>query len=332
MSCEKGLAYRIFLVSKLHLSPKYTNLSLRKYTLFLQKTQTVKPFLQGLTVRIFTEVNSFTVRKNSCNSLNLPSNCLRRTYVSYLNFTSFLVKIRIKIRYIFKSYFSKKLNLQWTKFMSKYKTISSESVGEFRDKGSKFLAYAYPVRDEKTVAQHLEILKKEHPKARHWCYAWRMGLDKNNYRANDDGEPSGTAGRPILGQIDSFGLTNVLIIVVRYFGGTLLGTSGLIQAYRESASDALSQAIIVEKTVCDFYQFTFDYTQMPDVMNALKKMDLEVLNKDFGEKGNLQIAIPIDKIDETLLRFKALVLKKTEEEAALQEEIEGVSWEYVYTF
>jgi uncharacterized YigZ family protein len=216
--------------------------------------------------------------------------------------------------------------------MSKYKTISEGTIGEFRDKGSKFLAYTYPIRAEEEVAPHIEILRKEHPKARHWCYAWRIGLDKNNYRANDDGEPSNTAGRPILGQIDSFGLTNVLIIVVRYFGGTLLGTSGLIQAYRESASDALSQAEIVENVVCDFYQITFDYAQMPDVMNALKKMNIELKSKDFSEKGNVQIAIPIDEIDETLLRFKALVLKKTEEEAMLFETIEGVDMVYSYTF
>jgi uncharacterized YigZ family protein len=216
--------------------------------------------------------------------------------------------------------------------MSKYKTISEGTIGEFRDKGSKFLAYSYPIRAEEEVAPHIEILRKEHPKARHWCYAWRIGLDKNNYRANDDGEPSNTAGRPILGQIDSFGLTNVLIIVVRYFGGTLLGTSGLIQAYRESASDALSQAEIIENVVCDFYQITFDYAQMPDVMNALKKMNIELKSKDFAEKGNVQIAIPIDEIDETLLRFKALVLKKTEEEAMLFETIEGVDLVYSYTF
>jgi uncharacterized YigZ family protein len=216
--------------------------------------------------------------------------------------------------------------------MSKYKTISEGTIGEFRDKGSKFLAYTYPIRAEEEVAPHIEILRKEHPKARHWCYAWRIGLDKNNYRANDDGEPSNTAGRPILGQIDSFGLTNVLIIVVRYFGGTLLGTSGLIQAYRESASDALSQAKIVENVVCDFYQITFDYAQMPDVMNALKKMNVELKSKDFAEKGSVQIAIPIDEIDEILLRFKALVLKKTEEEAMLFETIEGVDLVYSYTF
>jgi uncharacterized YigZ family protein len=216
--------------------------------------------------------------------------------------------------------------------MSKYKTISEGTIGEFRDKGSKFLAYTYPIRAEEEVAPHIEILRKEHPKARHWCYAWRIGLDKNNYRANDDGEPSNTAGRPILGQIDSFGLTNVLIIVVRYFGGTLLGTSGLIQAYRESASDALSQAEIIENVVCDFYQITFDYAQMPDVMNALKKMNVELKSKDFAEKGSVQIAIPIDEIDETLLRFKALVLKKTEEEAMLFETIEGVDLVYSYTF
>jgi uncharacterized YigZ family protein len=216
--------------------------------------------------------------------------------------------------------------------MSKYKTIIGETIGEFRDRGSKFLAYAYPIKTESEVAPLVENLRKAHPKARHWCFAWRIGLDKNFYRANDDGEPSGTAGRPILGQIDSAELTNVLIVVVRYFGGTLLGTSGLIQAYKESAADALIQADKVEKTVCDVYKFTFDYAQMSDVMNALKKMEIEVLQKDFGENGVIEIAIPIDKIDETILQFKALVLKKTLEEAALFDELEGVSWEYVYTF
>ncbi len=216
--------------------------------------------------------------------------------------------------------------------MSKYKTIAAATIGEFRDKGSKFLAYTFPVRTEEEVVIHVEILRKEHPKARHWCYAWRMGLDKNFYRVNDDGEPSGTAGRPILGQIDSFQLTNVLVVVVRYFGGTLLGTSGLIQAYKESTTEAFRQAQIIEKTLCDFYLFTFEYAIMPEVMNAIKKLELEVVKKDFSSIGTVEIAIPMDAVEDTLLRFKAAVLKKTIEEASLVEKIEGLDWEYLLTF
>ena len=122
-----------------------------------------------------------------------------------------------------------------------YQTIRGESNGEFRDRGSKFIAYAYPVYTEEEWQEKLEAVRKAHPKARHHCYAYRLGLDGHNFRANDDGEPSGTAGRPILGQIDSFGLVNVIVIVVRYFGGTLLGASGLITAYKNSAADALSR-------------------------------------------------------------------------------------------
>jgi len=130
-----------------------------------------------------------------------------------------------------------------------YQTIFESSIGEFKDRGSKFIAYAYPVYTEKDWQKHLEEVKKLHFKARHHCYAYRLGLDGNQFRANDDGEPSGTAGRPILGQIDSFGLTNVFVVVVRYFGGTKLGTSGLINAYRESTATAFRNAQIIEKTV-----------------------------------------------------------------------------------
>ena len=119
-----------------------------------------------------------------------------------------------------------------------YRSLAAPSTGEFKDRGSRFLAYAWPVRTEAEALEHLEALRKEHFKARHHCFAWRLGPDGTRFRANDDGEPSGTAGRPILGQIDSFNLTNVVIVVVRYFGGTLLGASGLIQAYREGSTFA----------------------------------------------------------------------------------------------
>jgi uncharacterized YigZ family protein len=138
-----------------------------------------------------------------------------------------------------------------------YKTIAGPSTGEFKDRGSKFFAYAFPVFTEEEWQEELEAVKKEHFKARHHCYAYRLGVDQNNFRANDDGEPSGTAGRPILGQIDSFELTNVLIIVVRYFGGTKLGTSGLINAYKLSAAAALDNATIEERLIEDVYTLGF---------------------------------------------------------------------------
>jgi uncharacterized YigZ family protein len=213
--------------------------------------------------------------------------------------------------------------------MSKYLTIRNEATGEFKDKGSKFLAYAYPIDNEEDTHIYIEQLHKVHPKARHWCYAWRLGLDKNNYRANDDGEPSGTAGRPILGQIDSFGLTNVLVVVVRYFGGTLLGTSGLIQAYRESAKQALELAPKVEKVVSKTIVFRCDYTLMPDLMNALKKLALEITDKTFEDNAIIQVAIPVDEIEDNWLKIKSLILKKDIEQAKLVENIGGIKIEYV---
>jgi uncharacterized YigZ family protein len=210
---------------------------------------------------------------------------------------------------------------------SKYNTIKNESFGEFRDRGSKFLAYAYPIDSEEDTYIWIEHLKKEHPKARHWCYAWRLGLDKNNYRANDDGEPSGTAGRPILGQIDSAGLTNVLVVVVRYFGGTLLGTSGLINAYKEGAREALQNAQIIEKIVLTYIKIQFDYAIMSDVMNALKKLEINIIAKDFSDNATLKIGVPQDLVEENWEKFKASVLKLDAEQAALIKHIGGLKWE-----
>ena len=130
-----------------------------------------------------------------------------------------------------------------------YKTIASTTQAEFKDKGSRFIAFAYPIQTLEEVKQYVSILKEEHHKARHWCYAYRLGVDGTQFRANDDGEPAGSAGRPILGQIDSAGLTDVLVIVVRYFGGTLLGVPGLIHAYKTAAAEALTVAEVIEKNV-----------------------------------------------------------------------------------
>ena len=216
-----------------------------------------------------------------------------------------------------------------------YKTIALTSIGEFKDKGSKFIAYAIPLdchaiaRNDNLEADFplfLEKIKKEHPKARHYCYAWRVGMDGNSYRANDDGEPSGTAGRPILGQIDSFGLTNVGVVVVRYFGGTLLGTSGLIAAYKESTAEAFRQAEIVDKIIEDIFEIKFEYDKMPDVMNALKRLNIKVLSQEFNESGIINIGIRQSESEQTTLHFRALVLKKSiEETQMLLQSLEDVS-------
>jgi uncharacterized YigZ family protein len=190
-----------------------------------------------------------------------------------------------------------------------YKTIEGEVEGEYKDRGSKFLAYATSVSNERAFDIFLERVKKAHPKARHHCYAWRLGVDGNHWRANDDGEPSGTAGKPILGQIDAFGLSHVGAVVVRYFGGTLLGTSGLIQAYRESVAEALRRATIVEKVLEDFYSLEFTYEYMPDIMNVLKKMNIPILRQNFDEKGVIELSFRQGEAATKVLTLKAQILK-----------------------
>lgn len=204
-----------------------------------------------------------------------------------------------------------------------------QATGDFRDRGSKFLAYAWPIRSETEVPFLLESLRKIHPKARHYCYAYRLGLDNNNFRANDDGEPSGTAGKPILGQIDSFGLTNVVLVVVRYFGGTLLGTSGLINAYKSSSQSALQQAKIIEKLIEEVYCLAFGYEIMPDVMNAVKKLEINVLKQEFTETAMLEISIRQGNKEHVLTQFKAYLWKVSLEEAVLKDDIPGLTIEFL---
>lgn len=155
-------------------------------------------------------------------------------------------------------------------------TILSPAEGIFKDKGSKFFSYAYPVKSEEEVKSHIDQLKKEHHSARHHCYAYILGHKKDIYRANDDGEPSNSAGKPILGQIQSKNVTNILIVVVRYFGGTLLGVGGLIQAYKESACNALENAEFVEVIVKDRIHISFTYNDLNNVMRIVKEEDLEI--------------------------------------------------------
>lgn len=187
-----------------------------------------------------------------------------------------------------------------------YKTIQSPSEGLFKDKGSRFIAYAFPVFTEDEIKEHLFRIKKEHYSARHHCYAWRLGADKERFRANDDGEPSSSAGKPILGQIQSFDLTNILIVVVRYFGGTLLGVSGLINAYRAASKDAIENARIVEKTVEDILLIEFGYESMNDVMKLFKDEQLPQIETSFDLKCRIKTSVRMSES----LRIQELLKKK----------------------
>jgi uncharacterized YigZ family protein len=172
-----------------------------------------------------------------------------------------------------------------------YKTIatSSEEI-LFKEKNSKFFGYAFPVTSEEEIKNHLDILRKQHYGAVHFCYAFQIGTDKIQYRANDDGEPSNTAGAPIYGQIQSFGLTNILIVVVRFFGGIKLGVGGLISAYRTSAQMALEASEIIEKTINIHYTVSFDYKNMNKVMRVIKEKNLEIISQNMNESCEIEIA------------------------------------------
>jgi len=163
----------------------------------------------------------------------------------------------------------------------KYATIASSTTAEFKDRGSRFIAYAYPIVALQQVKDKVQLLKKEHPKANHHCVSFRMGTDGSQYRASDDGEPAGSAGKPMLGQIDSAGLTNVLVVVVRYFGGTLLCVPGLINAYKTATAEALTQAERVERWIEDKMEISFDYPAMGEVLNLLKQSEATIYKQDL---------------------------------------------------
>ncbi|MFA5973538.1 MAG: YigZ family protein [Lentimicrobiaceae bacterium] len=176
-------------------------------------------------------------------------------------------------------------------FSDEYKTIVQSAQGSFRDKGSRFLAFAFPAASEVEVKQHLETLRKQYYDATHHCYAYLLGFDKSASRVNDDGEPSGTAGRPIYGQILSNDLTNTLIVVIRYYGGTNLGVPGLIHAYKTAAAEAINNATVVTKIVKEVYQIKYPYELMNDVMKIIKDEILEVINTEFGMECVIRLAI-----------------------------------------
>ena len=187
-----------------------------------------------------------------------------------------------------------------------YSSIAGRSDGLFKDNGSRFIAQAYPVETEDEVKEIVGRLRKEYHDARHHCYAYRIGLDGGLWRANDDGEPSGSAGRPILGQIDSLGLSDVLVVVVRYFGGIKLGIPGLIRAYKTSTADALSQAEIVEKVAGKTFRVRFDYLSMNAVMKALKDLGLTATDQDFGLDCSLQVRVRLALEDDFRTRLSEI--------------------------
>lgn len=173
-----------------------------------------------------------------------------------------------------------------------YKTIKKPSPEVvFKDKGSKFFGYAFPVTTEENSKDHIDALKKQHHTARHWCYAWQLGKNYEHYRANDDGEPSNSAGMPIYGQLQSYDVTNTLVVVVRYFGGTKLGVGGLIQAYKTAAQLALEASTIVEYTIDDVFQIQFEYPEMNTVMRIIKDENLTIVDQKLELNCNITISV-----------------------------------------
>lgn len=185
-----------------------------------------------------------------------------------------------------------------------YYTIQKPATAEYKDRNSRFIAFAIPADTAEEAKEKLKALKKEHPKANHHCFAYRIGLDGNNFRVGDDGEPSGTAGKPILGQIDSKGLVNVIVVVVRYFGGTLLGVPGLIQAYKTAASLVLQLTPVVQKPVTVTYRLSFNYTILNDVMIIIKQHHAVIEKQDISMFCNMQIGIPKQEEERAIERLQ----------------------------
>ena len=180
--------------------------------------------------------------------------------------------------------------------MNTYLTLSEQSEGLYKEKGSKFIAFAVPCSSEEEAKVYLNTWRKEHHQACHVCYAFRFGADKKVFRASDDGEPNNSAGAPILGQIQSADLTNILIGIVRYYGGTKLGVGGLIHAYRTAAREAIQNGEIIEKELHEHFLLKFSYNEMPDVMKLLKSMSLDVLNPDFQLECSLELEVPLNRL------------------------------------
>ena len=198
-----------------------------------------------------------------------------------------------------------------------YKTINKASTEAlFKDRGSKFYGYAFPVTNEEEIKENIEFLKKQHYNARHWCYAWQLGKSYNQYRANDDGEPSNSAGMPIFGQLQAFNVTNILVVVVRYFGGTKLGVGGLIQAYKTGAKLALENSIIIEKTINEEFLLKFEYPEMNTVMRVIKDESILIVNQKMELNCEFIISVrkkEANKVFEIFDNTYKVSIKKIEE-------------------
>jgi len=191
-------------------------------------------------------------------------------------------------------------------FDDTYLTIEAPSEGIFKDRGSKFLSYAYPINNDASLKDHLTQLRAQHPKANHHCWAMRLTADRSVFRVNDDGEPAGTAGRPILNTLLSHNLTNLAVVVVRYFGGTLLGVPGLISAYKTATEEALKQATIVERTVNDVYTIKFDYLQINDIMRMIKEDRLDIIDQSLNNNCSIRVSIRKMQVNQTLAKLNKL--------------------------
>ncbi|HEU4471269.1 MAG TPA: YigZ family protein [Flavisolibacter sp.] len=190
--------------------------------------------------------------------------------------------------------------------MNHYHTVEKPAFAEFKDRGSSFLAYVFPIQTAEEFKKRWKSLKEEHPKAAHHCFAYRLGLGGDNFRAGDDGEPAGSAGRPILGQIDSKQLTNLAVVVVRYFGGTLLGVPGLINAYKTATSLALQLTPIVQKPVLEQYELQYDYTLMNEIMMVVKRFGCTVIENDVQLFCRMVVGIPRDGLETCLNKLSDL--------------------------
>ena len=190
-----------------------------------------------------------------------------------------------------------------TQIRDSYKSIAAESRGLFKDNGSRFIAHAYPVETEEEVKEIVAALKKEYYDARHHVYAYRLGYLGDKFRANDDGEPSGSSGRPVLGQIDSNELSDILVVVVRYFGGIKLGIPGLIRAYKTATADAIANAEIVEKIACKRFKVHFGYMGMNSVMKVFKDMGLDQKNQQFDMECSMETCVRLSQVDTFLERI-----------------------------
>ncbi|MEO6523204.1 MAG: YigZ family protein [Mucilaginibacter sp.] len=185
-------------------------------------------------------------------------------------------------------------------FEDTYLTITEPGESIFRDRGSKFMGFVYPIKSDSDIKAIVAQLKSEHPKANHHCWALRISPDRSVFRVNDDGEPSGTAGRPILNTLLSHNLTNIAVVVVRYFGGTLLGVPGLINAYKVATEEALKSVKIIEKTVNDVYQISFNYLQMNDVMKVIKSENLNLIEQRFDTDCLVKIEVRKSQVEKVM--------------------------------